>query len=346
MKFKINQIAQIIDGTVEGDGEVLIDNISSIENGQPNTISFLSNPKYEQFIYDTKASAVIVNDDFTPKKDLKTTLIRTKNAYTSLTLLLDEYHRLTSFSKSGIDKNTHIADTAKYEENLYLGAFAYIGENVKIGKNVKIYPHCYIGDNTQIGDNTILYSGVKIYANTQIGKHCTFQAGAVIGSDGFGFAPQADGSYKTIPQLGNVIIEDHVDIGANTTIDCATFGSTKIEQGVKIDNLVQIAHNVEVGENTVIASQTGISGSTKIGKQVIIAGQVGVVGHVEVGNNATLAAKSGISNNVPENSTFFGYPAYNRTDYIKSFVIFKKLPQMMKQIQELEKKVIDLQKNN
>ena len=342
MEFSLEQVATILGGEIEGNKDISITTISSIEEGKEGSISFLSNPKYEQYLYQTKASAVIVNSDFEPKEAVKTTLIRVKNAYTSFTTLLEEYQRIISFQKSGIEDQSALAASATHGENLYLGSFAYVGENAKLGNNVKIYPHVYVGDNVSIGDNTILHSGVKIYANAKIGSHCTLHSGAVVGSDGFGFAPQEDGTYKSIPQIGNVIIEDHVDIGANTTIDCATFESTVIKKGVKIDNLVQVAHNVEIGENTVIASQAGISGSTKIGKQVVLAGQVGVVGHIKVGDGAIVAAQSGISKSVPEGVTYFGSPAFEKGQYMKSIVLFRKLPDMMKRIQELEEKLLNL----
>lgn len=346
MEFTIEQVATILSGTVEGDKNAKINTISNIEEGKSGSISFLSNPKYEQFIYTTKASAVIVNEDFDPREEISTTLIRVKNAYTSFTLLLEEYHRMMNFQKDGIEQPSFLSDSAEHGENLYLGAFAYVGANVKIGKNVKIYPHVYLGDNVAVGDNTILHSGVKVYANCKVGSYCTIHSGAILGSDGFGFAPQEDGTYKTIPQIGNVIVEDHVDIGANTTIDCATFESTIIRKGVKLDNLVQVAHNVEVGSNTVIASQTGISGSTKVGNNVILAGQVGVVGHIKIGDKAIITAQSGVSKSVPKDAVHMGSPAFDKGQYMKSTVLFRKLPDMMKRIQELEEKLLNLPTDN
>lgn len=345
MEFTLGQIAGIIEGDVEGDSEAKISTISSIEKAMEGSISFLSNPKYEPHIYKTKASGVIVNADFKPQKKLTTNLIRVENAYLSFTTLLQEYKRIMDFSKSGIESPSHLPESVKQGENLYLGAFAYVSENVKIGNNVKIYPHVYIGDNVSIGDNSILYPGVKIYQNCQIGSHCTIQAGVVIGSHGFGFAPKEDGTYENIPQIGNVILEDHVNVGANTTIDCATFESTIIKKGVKLDNLVQIAHNVEIGENTVIAAQTGISGSTKVGKQVIIAGQVGIVGHLKIGDNTIIAAQSGISKNINAGGTLWGSPALEKGQQIKALIIFRKLPEVMKRIEELEKKILNLPSN-
>lgn len=342
MEFSIEQIATILQGKIVGETNKSVDTISNIEEAQEGSITFLSNPKYEPFIYKTNATAVIVNDDFEPREPIKATLIKVSNAYTSFTTLLEEYQRILTFHKNGIEQPSYISDSAQFGENLYLGAFAYLGEKTRIGKNVKIYPQVYVGDNVEIGDNTILYSGVKIYANCKIGSHCTLQSGAVIGSDGFGFAPQEDGTYKTIPQIGNVIIKDHVDVGANTTIDCATFDSTIIEKGVKLDNLIQVAHNVEIGENTVIASQTGISGSSKIGKQVILAGQVGVVGHLKIGDGVIIAAQSGVSKNVPDGATYMGSPAYDKNSYVKSLVVYKKLPEMWSKIRELEEKILNL----
>lgn len=346
MEFTLEQVAAILGGTIEGDKDIKIKTISNIEEGKSGSISFLANPKYEPFIYTTKASAVIVNDDFQPKENVNAALIRVKNAYTSFSTLLEEYHRMMNFQKDGIEPLSHLSESATHGEHLYLGAFAYVGENVRIGKNVKIYPHVFLGDNVTVGDNTILHSGVKIYANCKIGSHCTFHSGVVIGSDGFGFAPQEDGTYKTIPQIGNVIVEDHVDIGANTTIDCGTFESTTIGKGVKLDNLVQIAHNVELGENTVIASQTGVSGSTKIGKNVILAGQVGVVGHIKIHDKAIITAQSGVSKNVPEGTILMGSPAFDKGQYMKSTVLYRKLPDMMKRIQELEEKLLNLSTEN
>lgn len=346
MEFTVNQISAIIGGVVEGDGQQKVSKINSIEDASEGAISFLSNPKYEPHIYSTKASAVIVSKDFTPTKDISATLIRVDDPYLSFTSLLEEYEKITSFLKEGIEEPVFIGEKASYGDKLYLGAFSYVGKNVKIGNNVKIHPQVYIGDNTTIGDNCIFHAGVKIYAGTKIGSYCTIHSGAVIGSDGFGFAPQKDGSYKKIPQLGNVILEDHVDIGANTTIDCATFESTIIKKGVKLDNLVMIAHNVEIDQNTVVAAQTGISGSTKVGKQVIIAGQVGVVGHIKIGDGVIIAAKAGISKNVPDGETMFGAPAFEKGAYMRSYTVFRKLPDMMKRIQELEQKVLNLSSTN
>jgi UDP-3-O-[3-hydroxymyristoyl] glucosamine N-acyltransferase len=343
MEFKVSQIAHILNGEVQGDENISINKLGSIEDAGEGSISFLSNPKYESFIYSTKASVVIVKKDFVPKEKLATTIILVEDPYLSFTALLEEYHKVMSFQKVGIEEPSFIGENAICGDNIYRGAFSYIGSNVSIGDNCKIHPHVYIGDNVTIGDNTILYSGVKIYANCKIGSYCVMHSGAVLGCNGFGFAPQKDGTYKTIPQVGNVVVEDHVDIGANTTVDCATFESTIIKSGVKLDNLVQIAHNVEVGNNTVIAAQAGISGSTTIGKNCIIAGQAGIVGHITVGDKITLAAQSGLSKSVDkEGAVFLGSPGFEIADYRKSYVIFRRLPDLMNRIKELEQKILNL----
>ncbi len=346
MEFTINQIAAILEGEVEGNGQEKVRSIGKIQDAAQGAITFLANPKYENFIYTSKASAVIVKRDFKPEKSVSSTLIRVDDPYSSFTKLLEEYDRITSYSKVGVEEPSFISSNAVIGENIYRGAFSYIGANVKIGNNVKIYPHAYIGDNVTIGDNCIFYTGVKIYADTVIGTDCILHAGVVIGSDGFGFAPQKDGTYNKIPQLGNVILKDRVEIGANTVIDCATLGSTIINEGVKLDNLVQIAHNVEIGSNTVIASQSGISGSTKLGKNCIVAGQVGVVGHVEIGDRVTLAAKTGLAKSVKkEGSVKFGYPAMDHKEYLRCHAIFRNLPELRERVKELEKKVLNLPAN-
>lgn len=343
MEFTIEQIAQLLGGQVLGDGNKKVNNLSKIQEGIEGSISFLSNPKYENFIYSTNASAVIVSRSFEPKQKINTTLVLVEDPYTSFTLLLEEYHKLMTFRKNGIESPSFIGSNSTTGENIFRGAFSYIGQDCKIGKNVKIYPQVYIGDNVEIGNNTILYAGVKVYNDCIIGNYCTIQSGAVIGSDGFGFAPQPDGTYKTIPQVGNVILEDHVDVGANTVIDCATMGSTIIRKGVKLDNLIQIAHNVEVGSNTVIAAQTGISGSSKIGENCIIAGQVGIVGHIEIANKTSVAAQSGVSKTFNiEGQKLLGSPAFELKPHLKSYTVFKKLPELLKRIEELEEKVLHL----
>lgn len=343
MEFELRQIAELLAGEIEGNGDQIINSISKIEDAKKGSISFLSNPKYEAFLYTTEASGIIISKDLELKKPVNATLIRVDDPYISFTALLEAYHKIHSLKKQGIEAPVYIGKESEYGVNFYLGAFAYIGENVRIGKNVKIYPQVYIGDNVKIGDNCILYAGAKIYEKTIIGSYCTIQAGAVLGSHGFGFAPQLDGSYKKIPQIGNVVLEDHVDIGANTTIDCGTFESTIIKEGVKIDNLVQIAHNVEVGEHTVIASQAGISGSTKIGRGVVLGGQVGVAGHIRVIDGTKAGGQTGITKTIKKkNQVLFGTPAVDKLGFMKSYAIYKKLPEVMDRIQHLEQKILNL----
>ena len=341
MQFSAGQIATLLGGALEGDSTLIINNIAKIEEGNPGCISFLANPKYEKYIYTTGSSVVLVSNAFHPKGEIAATLIRVEDPYLSFTVLLEEYSRLTSLAKSGTEEPVYTGQHTNIGNGGYRGAFSYVGANCNIGNHVKIYPQVYIGDGVVIGDHTILHPGVKIYQGCRIGSHCTIAAGAIIGSDGFGFAPQSDGTYKNIPQLGNVILEDHVDIGANTTIDRATMGSTIIKAGVKLDNLIQIAHNVEVGANTVIASQSGISGSTKLGENCIIAGQVGIVGHITIAKKTSIGAQSGVGKTVSnEGSILFGSPAIEYSNQLKSMVIFKKLPDLQKRIQELEKKIV------
>jgi UDP-3-O-[3-hydroxymyristoyl] glucosamine N-acyltransferase len=343
MELSVSQIADIIGGEVKGDGNQKISHISKIQQAGNGSISFLSNPKYEPYIYTTEASAVIVKKEFQPKKGIQTTLIKVEDPYLSFTALLEEYHKIISFQKSGVENPSYMGENCSIGNNIYRGAFSYIGNNVNIGNNVKLYPQSYIGDNVIIGNNTIIHTGVKIYANTRIGNYCVINAGAVIGSDGFGFAPQPDGSYKKIPQLGNVIIEDDVNIGSNTVIDCATMDSTIIKNGVKLDNLIQIAHNVEIGKNTVIAAQSGVSGSSKVGENCVIGGQVGIVGHVEVGNKISIAAKSGVSKSCKtEGAILLGSISFDRAQYLRSYAIFRKLPELQDRIKELEEKIINL----
>jgi UDP-3-O-[3-hydroxymyristoyl] glucosamine N-acyltransferase len=346
MEFTVNQIAAILQGEVSGNGQEKIYTIGKIQDAKRGAITFLSNPKYEKFIYTTEASAVIVKSDFKPDSAVNVILIRVADPYSSFTKLLEEYDKINSYSKSGVEEPSFMATDAQVGEKIYRGAFSYIGAKCRIGKNVKIYPHTYVGDNVMIGDNCIFYSGVKIYSDTVIGDNCIIHSGAVIGSDGFGFAPLEDGTYKKIPQLGNVIVRDNVEIGANTVIDCATLGSTIIDDGVKLDNLVQIAHNVEIGSNTVIASQSGISGSTKFGKNCIVGGQVGVVGHIEIGDKVTLAAKTGLAKSVKkEGSVKFGSPAMDYKEYLRCYAIFRNLPELRERVHELEKKILNLPAN-
>jgi UDP-3-O-[3-hydroxymyristoyl] glucosamine N-acyltransferase len=336
MEFKAKDIAMILNGTIEGDGEVKINNISKIDQGIPGTLSFLSNPAYTKYIYNTLASAVIVSRDFKPEEKLECTLIRVDDPYTALAELLKMYQQLKP-AKKGIEQPSYVSSSATLGEDIYLGAFAYISDNVKIGKNVKIYPQVFVGENVVIGDNTTLFAGVKIYADCIIGADCILHSGAVIGADGFGFAPNADGPFSKIAQIGNVILEDLVEIGANTCIDCATMGSTIVRRGVKLDNLIQIAHNAEVGENTVIAGQTGVAGSSKIGKNCMIGAQVGVSGHLTIGNNVRLGGQAGIMTNIPDNSTMIGSPVQDHKDFMRSMAIFRKLPQMSGDVSDLKK---------
>jgi len=341
-EFSVEYIAKLLDGEIEGNGATSIRQLGKIESAKAGEISFLSNPKYEPSIYSTKADAVIVSKDFKPKKELSTTLIRVADPYLAFTALLEEYHKLASFQKQGVEEPNYLGDNCQLGEGIYRGAFSYIGSGCTFGKQVKIYPQAYIGDNVQIGDHTVIQSGVKIYPGTVIGSHCVIHAGAVIGSDGFGFAPQSDGTYKTIPQVGNVVIGHHVDIGANTTIDCATMESTVIRDGAKLDNLIQIAHNVDVGENTVIAAQTGVSGSTVIGKNCVLAGQVGIIGHLNIGEGSKVGAQAGVGKSLKAGSIELGSPSFDRGKYLRVYAAFKNLPDLVDRIRQLEKKVLHL----
>ncbi|MGK0126571.1 MAG: UDP-3-O-[3-hydroxymyristoyl] glucosamine N-acyltransferase [Candidatus Azotimanducaceae bacterium] len=338
MKFTANQIAEILEGDIIGDPNTEVSTLSKIEEGEKGSLTFLSNTKYTHHIYSTNASVVIVNRTFVPEKEVKATLLKVDDAYTSFSKLLDFYNQM-KLSKSGIEDPNFISKTAVLGNDLYIGAFSYVGDNVKIGNNVKIYPNSYIGENVTIGNNTVIFSGVKIYSDCIIGKNCIINSGVIIGADGFGFAPNKKGVYSKIPQIGNVIIEDNVDIGAATTIDRATIGSTIIGKGVKLDNQIQIAHNVEIGANTVIASQTGIAGSTKIGSGCQIGGQVGFAGHLVIGNNVKIQAQSGVGKNLKDNEVVQGTYAFNYTDWNKSYIYFKKLPKLVATIDLLEKEI-------
>ncbi|RSK38699.1 UDP-3-O-(3-hydroxymyristoyl)glucosamine N-acyltransferase [Mangrovimonas spongiae] len=338
MKFTAQQIAGILEGDIVGNPDVEVSKLSKIEEGTKGSLTFLANPKYQQYIYSTKASVAIVNKTFQPESNIDTTLIKVDDAYKAFSKLL-EYYNMVKLNKEGIEQPSFIAESAKKGDNIYIGAFSYIGENVTIGNNVKIFPNSYIGDNAVIGDHTIVFSGAKIYSECIIGNNCVVNSGAIIGADGFGYAPNENGEYTKVPQTGNVILEDYVDIGAGTTIDRATLGSTVIRRGVKLDNQIQIAHNVEIGKNTVIAAQTGIAGSTKIGENCQIGGQVGIVGHIVIGDNVKIQAQSGIGRNIKDNEVLQGSPALTYGDYNKSYVYFKKLPQIVKNINDLEKKV-------
>lgn len=339
MEFSAARIAEILNGKIEGDPDVTIRYVSKIEEGKKGTLSFLANPKYTQFIYDTDASIVLVNEDFKAERSVKATLIRVENAYSSFAKLLEVYNHI-KLNKSGISEKAHIASTAKIGTNVYVGEFAVIGDSAAIGDNTKIYPQVYIGDNVKIGNNSTLFAGVKIYSDTIIGNDCILHAGAVLGSDGFGFAPQDDKNYLKVTQIGNVVIEDNVEIGSNSTIDRATLGSTLIRKGAKIDNLVQIAHNVEIGENTVIAAQTGVSGSTRIGKNCMFGGQVGVIGHITIEDEVKVAAQSGIGKSIENKGEIVqGSPAFEIGKYRKSYIHFKNLNDIKRKIDELEKKL-------
>ncbi len=341
MEFSAIQIATFLSGTVEGDPEVKVYNVAKIEEGAPGMLSFLANPKYSQYLYTTQSSIVLINNDFELQDKVSATLIRVPDAYAAFAQLLGLYQQFMQ-SKSGVSSLSFISKDATYGEDVYIGEFAFIGERAKIGNRVKIYPQVYIGDDVVIGDDTVIYAGAKLYAQTVVGKSCILHSGCVIGADGFGFAPQEDGSYNKIPQIGNVVLGDNVEIGANTCVDCATMGSTRIKDGVKLDNLIQIAHNVEVGTNTAIAAQTGVSGSTKIGKNCVIAGQVGMVGHIHIADKTKIGAQSGILGSVKkEGEELMGAPAIKLRDYLKMSVYTKNIEKLVKRVEELEKKLND-----
>jgi UDP-3-O-[3-hydroxymyristoyl] glucosamine N-acyltransferase len=312
--------------------------LSKIEEGTEGSLTFLANPKYTNYIYSTKATVTIVNNTFDPEQEITTTLIKVEDAYKSFSKLL-EYYNQVKLMKSGIEQPSVISDGVTYGSDLYLGSFCYVGKNVTIGNNVKIYPNSFIGDNVTIGDDCVFFAGVRIYSETVIGNRCTIHSGTIIGSDGFGFAPQEDGTYAKVPQIGNVIIEDDVEIGACTTVDRATLGSTIIRKGVKLDNHIQVAHNVEIGENTVIAAQTGIAGTTKIGKNCLIGGQVGFAGHLVIGDGVKIQAQSGIGKNLEAGEVVQGSPAFNYGDFAKSFVHFRNLPKIVTDLEELKNKI-------
>ena len=344
MQFTAQQIAAFLGGEVVGDAQVCVSNLAKIEEGTPGTLTFLSNPLYTQYIYTTQASIVLVRRDFQPERPVTPTLIKVDDPYSSLTMLLELVNQATLGNKRGIESPAHISDSAQLPDDAYVGAFAYVGERVVVGSGVKIYPQVYVGDDVIIGDNVILYPGVKIYHGCRIGNNCIIHAGTVIGSDGFGFAPQPDGSYKKIPQIGIVIIEDNVEIGANTTIDRATMGATIIHRGVKLDNLIQLAHNVEVGENTVMAAQVGVAGSSKIGAQCMFGGQVGVAGHRRVGSHVNVGAQTGIPNDVKDNMEIMGYPAVPKIDFARQTIHVKRLPELNNTVKQLQREIEELKK--
>ena len=338
MKFTAEQIAGILDGEVVGNPNAEVYKLAKIEEGSLGSLTFLSNPKYQNYIYSTQATITIVNKSFEPEQPISTTLIKVEDAYQSFSKLL-EYYNQVKLMKSGIEQPSVLSENVTYGDDLYLGSFCYVGKNVKIGNNVKIYPNTFIGDNVIIGDNCLFFAGVRIYSETEIGNNCVIHSGVIVGSDGFGFAPLEDGTYSKIPQIGNVILEDDVEIGSCTTIDRATMGSTIIRKGVKLDNQIQIAHNVEIGENTVIAAQTGVAGSTKIGKNCMIGGQVGVAGHITIGDNVRIQAQSGIGKSLKDGEIVQGSPAFNYGDFSKSFVHFRNLPKIVNDLDALKKKL-------
>lgn len=335
MEFTAQQIAEFLQGTVVGNPQAAVTDVSKIEEGRPGTLTFFANEKYEHYVYTTKASIVLVNSDFEPKQPIEATLIKVPSAYEALAKLLALYEQMQP-QKCGIEQPSYVSQKASVGEKPYIGAFAYIGDGAKLGNNVKIYPQAYIGDGVTIGDDTVIYAGAKIYKGCKIGARCVVHAGAVIGADGFGFAPDANGVYHKIQQIGIVEIEDDVEIGANTCIDRSTMGCTRIERGVKLDDLIMVAHNVTVGHDTVIASQTGVAGSTKIGAHCVLGGQVGVAGHIEVADRTTIAAQSGIQGSVRKpGQTLFGSPAFDYSKFTRSYVCFKNLPEIKKAVDEL-----------
>lgn len=343
MQFTAAQIAILLEGKIEGNANAVVSSFGKIEEAEAGQLTFLANPKYEEYLYSTNASIAIINENYELREQIKPTLIRVGDAYTAFAQLLSKYQEMATQQMKGIQQPSYISSSAKISEDVFIGAFSYIGENVKIGNNSKIFPNSFLGDNVTIGENCIIYPGVKIYHDCVLHAGVTVHAGAVIGSDGFGFAPQADGSFKKVPQIGNVVLEENVEIGANTTIDRATMGSTCIKAGAKLDNLIQIAHNVEVGESTVIAAQAGVSGSTKIGKNVMIGGQAGIVGHIQIADGSRINAQSGVSKSMKEPyGTVTGSPAADYSSVLRSQAVFRNLPEMEKRIYELEKIVKQL----
>ena len=343
MKFTAKTIAEFLNGTIDGNPDIEVFDVSKIEEGKEGTLSFLANPKYTPYIYSTNASVVIVNNDFTAEKEIQSTLIRVEDSYKAFASLLELYEQATKNTETGISEKAHIEKSAQIGNNVYFEAFVYISKNAKIGNNVRISANSYIGENVVIGDNTIINSGVNIYKSCIIGENCIFHSGVVIGSDGFGFAPQENSEFKKIPQAGNVIIEDNVELGANTTIDRATMGSTIIRKGVKLDNLIQVAHNVEIGENTVMAAQTGIAGSTKIGKNCMIGGQVAIAGHLIISDNTKIGAKAAVAASTKKEGLILqGIPAIDMRNFYRSSAVFKMLPDLKRQVDILTKKINEL----
>ena len=346
MQFTAQQIALLVSGTIEGNPDTAVTSFAKIEEAAAGQLSFLANPKYNDYLYTTKASLIIVNESLQLEKSITATLVRVKDAYTAFATLLTTYQNLKAQQRKGIETPSHIANSATMGADVFVGAFAYIGEKVTIGNNTKIFPGVYIAENVRIGNNTTIHAGVKIYEDCVIGNDVIIHAGTVIGSDGFGFAPQPDGSYQKVPQIGNVIIEDQVEIGANTTIDRATMGSTIIKKGVKLDNLIQIAHNVEIGSQTVIAAQTGISGSTKLGQKIMIGGQAGIAGHLTIANGVKIAGGAGVTKNLDgEGKSYAGFPAEDAKQSLKAQVYTRQLPELEKRVKELEKLLADMLQN-
>jgi UDP-3-O-[3-hydroxymyristoyl] glucosamine N-acyltransferase len=346
MQFTAQQIALLVSGTIEGNPDTAVTSFAKIEEAAAGQLSFLANPKYNDYLYTTKASLIIVNESLQLEKSITATLVRVKDAYTAFATLLTTYQNLKAQQRKGIETPSHIANSATMGADVFVGAFAYIGEKVTIGNNTKIFPGAYIAENVSIGNNTSIHAGVKIYEDCVIGNDVIIHAGTVIGSDGFGFAPQPDGSYQKVPQIGNVIIEDQVEIGANTTIDRATMGSTIIKKGVKLDNLIQIAHNVEIGSQTVIAAQTGISGSTKLGQKIMIGGQAGIAGHLTIANGVKIAGGAGVTKNLDgEGKSYAGFPAEDAKQSLKAQVYTRQLPELEKRVKELEKLLADMLQN-
>jgi len=342
MKFKAEEIARFLNGSIMGNPDVCVDSVAKIEEGRTGSLAFLANPKYENYLYDSDASVILVNRDFVPKREYKATLVLVEDSYQAFASLLELYVQSRTVVKTGVEHPSFMHETAVLGEESYFGAFAYAGSQVKIGKRVKIYPHVYIGNNTVIGDDTTIYSGAKIYDDTRIGARCIIHSGAVIGADGFGFAPQQDGTFKKIPQVGFVLIEDDVEIGANTTIDCGTMDPTIIRKGVKIDNLVMVGHNCEIGDNTVMAGQTGLAGSTKVGKNCRFAGQVGLAGHLTVGDNVQIGAQSGASNDIKSNQIVVGTPVMEHHHALRMYTVLRKLPQLRQEINDMQKEIREI----
>jgi UDP-3-O-[3-hydroxymyristoyl] glucosamine N-acyltransferase len=345
MQFTAKQIAELINGKIEGDPDVAVSSFGKLEEAMEGQLAFLANPKYEEFLYTTRASIIIINTSLEIEKKINPTLIRVPDAYSSFAVILTAYSEMARANLTGIQEPSFVASSVQIGENVFVGAFAYLGNNVKIGNNVKLYPQVYLGDNVIIGDNSILYPGVKIHHDCVIGKNVCIHAGCVIGGDGFGYAPQTDGSFKKIPQIGNVVVENNVEIGANTTIDRSTLGSTIIKSGAKLDNLIQIAHNVEIGMNTVIAAQSGVSGSTKIGKNVMIGGQAGIVGHITIADGTKINAQSGVGKTIKiPNTAVTGSPAYDYGHALRSQILSRNLPELEKRIKQLEQTIEQLKK--